>query len=64
VDQRCFSITLAPRDLAELRQAIQPIGVDLARHIVVMARGEAMDFLGETRQSLAMVRARLWPEQP
>jgi hypothetical protein len=56
------ALTVEPLDLAELRQAIQPIGVDLARHIVVMARAEAMEFQGETRQALAMVRAQLWPE--
>jgi hypothetical protein len=35
--------------------------VDLARHIVVMAQAEAAEFLGETRQALALVRAHLWP---
>jgi hypothetical protein len=28
----------------------------------VMAQAEAAEFLGETRQALDLVRARLWPE--
>jgi hypothetical protein len=54
-------LSVEPIDLEALWQAITPAGVDLARHIVVMAQAEAAEFLGETRQALALVRARLWP---
>jgi hypothetical protein len=54
-------LSVEPINLEGLRQAITPAGVDLARHIVVMAQAEAAEFLGETRQALALVRAHLWP---
>jgi hypothetical protein len=57
-------LRVEPIDLEELRRPIAPAGIDLARHIVVMAQAEAAEFLGETRQALALVRARLWPEAP
>jgi hypothetical protein len=53
-----------PIDLDALKAAITSAGIDLARHIVVMAQAEAADFLGEPRQALALVRSRLWPEPP
>jgi hypothetical protein len=55
-------LAVAPIDLDALKQAITPAGVDLARHIVVMAQAEAAEFLGETRQALQLVRAYLWPD--
>jgi hypothetical protein len=55
-------LPVAPIDSDELKAAITPAGIDLARHIVVMAQAEAAEFLGETRQALALVRAHLWPE--
>jgi hypothetical protein len=55
-------LPVAPIDLDELRAAISPAGIDLARHIVVMGQAEAAEFLGETRLALALVRAHLWPE--
>jgi hypothetical protein len=54
-------LAVAPIDLEELKAAITPAGVELARHMVVMAQAEAAEFLGETRQALALVRAHLWP---
>jgi hypothetical protein len=54
-------LPIEPIDLDGLRAAITPAGVELARHIVVMAQAEAAEFLGETRQALALVRAHLWP---
>jgi hypothetical protein len=59
--QKLAPLPVEPIDLAELKAAIQPAGIDLARHIVVMAQAEAAEFLGETRQAFALVRARLWP---
>jgi hypothetical protein len=53
-------LPIEPIDLDGLRAAITPAGVELARHIVVMAQAEAAEFLGETRQALALVRAHLW----
>jgi hypothetical protein len=60
--QKFAPLAVEPIDLEELQQAITPASVDLARHIVVMAQAEAAEFLGETRQALALVRTRLWPE--
>jgi hypothetical protein len=37
-------------------------GRELTRHIVAMAKAEALRFMGESRQAYALVRARLWPE--
>jgi hypothetical protein len=54
-------LPVEPIDLEQLRQSTTPAGIDLARHIVVMAQAEAAEFLGETRQALRLVRARLWP---
>jgi hypothetical protein len=54
---------VAPIDLDGLKQALIPAGLDLAQHIVVMAKAEAADFMGERREALALVRARLWPER-
>jgi hypothetical protein len=51
-----------PIDLDTLKQAITPHGVDLARHIVVMAKVEAARFMGATEEALGILRARLWPE--
>jgi hypothetical protein len=56
-------LPIAPIDLDGLKAAITPAGVDLARHIVVMAQAEAAEFLGETRQALQLLRKRLWPEE-
>jgi hypothetical protein len=55
-------LPVQPIDFAELREAITPAGIALARHMVVMAQAEAAEFLGETRQALALVRAHLWPD--
>jgi hypothetical protein len=55
-------LPVAPIDLDGLESAITPAGIDLARHIVVMAQAEAAEFLGETRQALALVRSHLWPD--
>jgi hypothetical protein len=55
-------LAVEPIDLEALRRASTLAGVELARHIVVMAQAEAAEFMGETRQALALVRARLWPE--
>jgi hypothetical protein len=52
-------LAVEPIDIEEIRQATVPAGIELARHIVVMARAEAMEFLGETRQALEIVRAQL-----
>jgi hypothetical protein len=54
-------LPVAPIDLDALRQSTTPAGLDLARHMVVMAQAEAAEFLGETGQALALVRALLWP---
>jgi hypothetical protein len=55
-------LAVEPIDLEALRRASTLARVELARHIVVMAQAEAAEFMGETRQALALVRARLWPE--
>jgi hypothetical protein len=55
-------LPVEPINLDELKAVITPAGIELARHIVVMAQAEAAEFLGETRQALALVRTRLWPE--
>jgi hypothetical protein len=55
-------LLLAPIDLDGLKASIQPAGIDLARHIVVMAEAEAAEFMGETRQAFDLMRARLWPQ--
>ncbi len=52
----------SPIDLAGLRRELLPAGVDLARHIVVMAKVEASRFMGETQEALGLLRARLWPD--
>jgi hypothetical protein len=54
-------LAVEPLDLAALRHTSTLAGTELARHLVVMAQAEAADFLGETRQALQLVRARLWP---
>jgi hypothetical protein len=61
--RRLPPLSVEPIDLEALWQAITPAGVDLARHIVVMAQAEAAEFLGETRQALQLLRKRLWPEE-
>jgi hypothetical protein len=43
--QKRPALAVEPLDLDELRAAIEPIGVDLARHIVVMAQAEAAEFM-------------------
>jgi len=50
-------------DLVELRRAVSPHALDLARHLVTMARVEAAEYMGENQQALGILRARLWPEQ-
>jgi hypothetical protein len=49
-------------DLDALRIQAQAGGKELARHIVAMAQAEALRFMGENHQALALVKARLWPE--
>jgi hypothetical protein len=61
--RRLPPLSVEPIDLEELRQAIASAGVDLARHIVVMAQAEAAEFLGEKQEALGILRARLWPER-
>jgi hypothetical protein len=59
--QKLPPLPVEPIDLEELQGAIQPAGIDLASHIVVMAQAEAAEFLGEYQEALALVRTRLWP---
>jgi hypothetical protein len=51
-----------PIDLDALRSQTEAGGKDLARHLVAMAQAEALRFMDEPRQALALVKRRLWPE--
>jgi hypothetical protein len=55
-------VPASPIDLEGLTRELLPTGVELARHIVVMAKVEASRFMGETHEALGMLRARLWPD--
>jgi hypothetical protein len=52
----------SPIDLEGLTRELLPAGVELPRHIVVMAKVEAARFMGETDEALGILKARLWPE--
>jgi hypothetical protein len=56
-------VPTSPIDLAGRTRELLPAGVELARHIVVMAKVEASRFMGETHEALGILRARLWPEK-
>jgi hypothetical protein len=51
----------APIDLAVLKEAAAPMGMELAHHLVAMARADAASFMGESNEALAIMRSRLWP---
>jgi hypothetical protein len=61
--QRKVVLPAAPIDLAEVKQTVTPHALDLARHLVVMAKVEAAEFIGENQEALALLKARLWPQQ-